>query len=867
MNKTQLFAAKATKDGLWECAPQHLQDTVNVMKYLCDSQSGWISPAFINATGIEAPVFEKICIFLAAVHDIGKLTPIFQKKISKTIPALLARLEAHGYRIEITAGGEDWYHAYVSGAILNQIYRVDNSICEVVAAHHGFPRESGRAFSWDNPFRFHKENILGNTNEFTALWDETIEIAEKVSGIKCMDIPEVTPAAQILLSGILIIADWISSNEYFFPLVPLWDVSALTDTERGERGYKESGIRRGWFPTDCTYQNSRFFERFGFDANDLQKKAGGAAEAGAKLMIIEAPMAGGKTEAALMSAEIMAANNESGGLFIGLPTQATANGLYKRIADWAAKASENLAATINLAHGGARFNEDFKKLQVNTSDETTEGLSVNRWMSSRHRKLMSDFVDGTIDQAIAMSLNRKFFMLLHAQLAGKVIIFDEVHSYDAYTSAYMETTLAYLGVYRCPVILLSATLTNEKKTSFIRAYSQREDLEIGKKESYPCLSWWDGLNLHEEELPVSNAKRMDVNVQWIQSQDLTSKLKELLANGGCAGIIRNTVKEAVRTYISLKNSLEDYQVILIHSRFLMDERNKLENKVIFHTGKNSTSHDRDKIIVVGTQVLEQSLDLDFDALFTDPCPMDLLLQRLGREHRHDRIRPEGLEHAILYLLRDDEKIIGSDGRPYDSYIIHRTCELLSTLKRDIQLPTDIKPLIEKTYDLTDTDDDSEKRKYIESIRRLENDSEVMRIRDPRQIRSIRGLAQEIEASEVDENSGVRQGDGSRSVILLKIKNGFIMDTAETVSCEVGSCPDEHTGEVFLRQIILIPSYAISEQELIQMKASSGLGSYKIWEHKDILLVDEKCSYEHKIGRRTKRYIYRSEMGLMEAENE
>ena len=862
MNKTILFAAKSNKDGLWECVPQHLLDTANVMKCLCDPQSGWVARAFISASNIERSIFQSVCIFIAAVHDIGKITPTFQNMIAKnSLPGLKERLAAFGFDIELEYSGRLFYHAFVSGAILHERFNINETICDIIAAHHGRPRGYGKDYSWRAPFKHHGENIFGKNKEFEILWKEIVEKAETIAGIKCEDLPQLSPQAQILISGLLITADWIASNEIFFPLADPWDTSALEDSGRGERGFIASGVKKGWSSRSIRFDRLTFISRFGFEPNALQRFAGRAAEAGAQLLIVEGPMGSGKTEAALMCSEIMAARVGAGGFFIGLPTQATSNGIFHRIITWANKTASDLSISVNLAHGGASFNDEYRALKVNSNDN--KGTTISKWMSGRHRQLMADFVDGTIDQALAMSLNRKFFMLLHEQLAGKVIVFDEVHSYDAYTEAYLETTLAFLGIYQCPVVLLSATLTNEKRSAFIKAYSQGLANGIQNDNGYPCISWWDGESTNVEVIPFDDTKKMDVEIQWIQFQQLSAKIDSLLATGGCAGVIRNTVKEAIRTYNVLKESLTGYTIILIHSRFLMDERNSIEKKIINWTGKQSKIKDRDKLIVVGTQVLEQSLDLDFDVLFTDPCPMDLLFQRIGREHRHERVRPQNLIDAKLYMILDDERIIGSKGRPYQSYLINRTCNLIKSVGGKLSLPYDIKDMVEQTYDLSVTEESSDKEEFIYLLQNLKMRAKESRLPEPWNIKSIRGLAQENR--QVDEYIGVRQSSNSRSVLLLKLKDNCIMDLNETASCRVGCIPDNATGEIFLRQIIHLPDYMITQVELSKMKKQIGFDKDSFWSNEEILLLDEKCGYSYLEQKRIKRFTYCSETGLMEEE--
>ena len=223
MDKSTLFAAKSNKEGLWECVPQHLQDTANVMKCLCDTETGWVSRSFIEAAGMDASSFTNVCVFIAATHDIAKLTPVFQNKISSSLPGLRERLLSKGFDIELDYIGSSFNHAFVSGAILHEQYNVEESVCEIIAAHHGIPREDGREFRWTYPFRHHKEYIVGKNHEYVEVWDEIVCIAEEASGISCSSLPRLTYAAQLLISGLLITADWIASNEWFFPLSKCWE--------------------------------------------------------------------------------------------------------------------------------------------------------------------------------------------------------------------------------------------------------------------------------------------------------------------------------------------------------------------------------------------------------------------------------------------------------------------------------------------------------------------------------------------------------------------------------------------------------------------------------------------------------------------
>lgn len=859
MYYTEIFAAKSNKEGKWESVLRHADDTAGVMDRLCDMETGFVSPAFAVATGLEPAVLKKTCVFIAAVHDIAKITPGFQWKIWRALPGLGDRLASYGFGIRTGAHWDGFEHAFISGAILHEIYGADSSVCDVVAAHHGTPRRMGREYTWKHPLKHNAERIFGSGGEFKRAWDELVAFAEERAEIRCGDLPELSLRAQILLSGLLMTADWIASNEYFFPLYDVWETRRRGDEYRAARGYEACGVKRGWYPQAFAYDAGLFRERFRFHPNETQAAAGRAVNGGAKLVIIEALMGKGKTEAALMAAEVMAAVDGCGGMFIGLPTQATSNGMFGRLIPWAEKVSGGLGASINLAHGGASFNEDLKRLKANTCD--SGGLTVNGWMAGRHRALMSDFVDGTIDQAAAMALNRKFFMMLHMQAAGKVFIFDEIHSYDDYTNSYIGTMLSYLGLYGCPVILLSATLRNELREMFVQAYTGDRNLHIARKDLYPCVTWWEGKALHEDAVPVSESDRSRIRIKKAQDTDLADMIGELLSDGGCAGVIRNTVKEAVRTYEELREKLGDgYRIILVHSRFLMGDRAEKESEIIRLTGAGSTDKDRDRLVIVGTQVLEESLDYDVDVLFTDPCPMDALFQRLGRLQRHIRKRLSLLIKKTAFLIMKGEAMAGSGGYPYMDYVMNRTVELIQEAGGTLTFPDDIKPMTEKTYDLSLTPESEEKDEYRKKVEDYRNTSRYTRIREPEEDGILRGYLDD--AYTADEGS-VRAGNDSSEVLLLKKKDGMIMDVRESAKCAAGCLPDAATGDVFLRQVIRLPGHMIPWDDLEKMKAATGFGNESPWKYKAILLLDEEDSYTVRGKGKDKTYHYSSVIGLTE----
>ena len=728
--------------GKWDTAnrfltvEQHLIDTASAMRYLLKRN---VTEQTVNASNLSRKEFEKLAIYCAYIHDIGKCTAAFQYKV----PWKRAELLEEGFDPDYV---EKSPHALAGAAIQNIVFGVPESICDITAAHHGSTRERGRA----GQYRYQKKKyvnnyfLAGHSDSYLKEWNQIYNDAIRESEIE--EWPAVSINTQFLVTGLVIMADWIASNEDYFPLGEVPNQRA-----RFETGIKKLDLPDIWSPSYATITDEIFAERFGFYPNRLQEEAIQIAEeeAGPGLMIIESTMGSGKTEAALSAAELLSYYSGTGGIYFGLPTQATANGLLPRVSDWAADVSIGVRTSIRLAHGNAGMNEFYKQFSISDS----KGITVNQWLSGRHRALLSDFVVGTVDQILMSSLRQKFFMLLHYGMSGKTIIIDEVHAYDTYMSSYMENVLAWLGNYAVPVILLSATLTEQKRNAFVKAYTGKALSE--NVTAYPCITWANKAENYVRPVDL-NMPEKQIGIQKTDRKQLIKEVMEDLQSGGCAGIITNYVSEAQKIADELKEAFPvDYNIILIHARYLPEHREKLEKEVTRLVGKKSKKKDRNKVIIVGTQVLEQSLDIDLDVLYTELCPMDLLLQRIGRLHRHtihDAERPDTLKNPICKVYETEGKSI------YHPYIIMKTRD---TLPHKISLPSDIRPLIEQVYDINCGVVVKEKEDYKKYIREMTIHAGDFMLPYPEECREFTGLTTDAAAME-----SVRYKMNSMNVLLL-----------------------------------------------------------------------------------------------------
>ncbi len=351
------------------------------------------------------------------------------------------------------------------------------------------------------------------------------------------------------------------------------------------------------------------------------------------------------------------------------------------------------------------------------------------------RGLLSSFVVGTVDQLLMAALKVKHVQLRHLGLAGKVVVVDEVHAYDAYMNTYLDRILTWLGAYGVPTILLSATLPANRRGELIRAYrgkdrksarnnSRRKDIPQAPCEESGCpayplitaVTYTGSLDQGMYRMCEDLSAGTNVIVQEMEDDDraLVAQLNDLLSDGGCACVLRDTVSRAQSAYQKLRKAFGVSCVKLVHSRFIAVDRMRNDAELLCLLGPDSDSRP-DKLIVVGTQVIEQSLDIDFDVMITDIAPIDLLLQRMGRLHRHQRgegqsHRPEKLRQARCYVVGVEDwseappRLAKGIDSVYPKALLWRSMLALRT-KADgsdaatINLPHDIAMLVGLVYSL------------------------------------------------------------------------------------------------------------------------------------------------------------------------
>ncbi len=795
------------EQGEWLPLWVHLMDTAGIMECLAKY---WVPEHVKHAICKSFPLeeFTSLCVFLGLTHDIGKITPVMTgKMLNGGTDQIRSRLSDAGLVIpSLSSFGANRNlspHAMAGEAILLK-EDIPETLAVIVGAHHGKPES--QIIRVENQIECYPYNYYGTYNSNSTegeiwenLWKEWINFALSESGFDSIsDLPDPGMTEEMLLTGLVIMADWIASNTTYFPLIPIDESGAdICPQDRISEGWANVNLPSPWEANRFSLGKEGFVKDFCLNPNSMQEQVIKTVENSVSpgLIIIEAPMGMGKTEAALAAAEVLATRKECGGIFFGLPTQATANGIFPRLMKWAQRQSDDTVHSVRLAHGLAELNEDYHSLfhgtaMVAKEDYPEDGLITHEWFEGRKQALLSEFVIGTIDQMLLAALKQKHVMLRHLGLSGKVVILDEVHSYDAYMDQYLDMALTWLGQYETPVILLSATLPARRRREMVEAYAgikklpEKEDWQ--ENQAYPLLTWTDGGEVNQKELQADSFTR-SIQIKLENDENVSECLKTALKNGGCAGVILNTVKRAQSMAKELREKLPDKRIILIHSGYVASDRADKEELILEKVGKQSSLEDRQNLIVVGTQVLEQSLDIDFDFMISDLCPMDLLLQRLGRLQRHERQRPKGLEKATCVVLGVKGELEKGSERVYGRWLLERTKALLPA---EIELPDMISKLVQETYAepssglLADPDLKADWDSYNLSIRNKQMKAKAFRMSEPEKPskkkrrwykkRTIKGLldtdAQDSGPTEgikdVRAQAMVRDGDPSIEVLVM-----------------------------------------------------------------------------------------------------
>lgn len=747
-NKTlSLWGKKNVNDDnekMWLPLIAHLIDTKNVINWLYNH---WINDGqrhILQRNFEDEDIVQNLVKFLGYIHDIGKATPAFQIKQSyihneDLDQNLVEKLLRNGFdgldNSKIKKINTSKTPHALAGEVILENNGLNESIGAIIGGHHGKPQEE--YFDYEDQLNNWTSNYYqsdsGSETSVGANWKQVQnELINYGLGLchfnNLEDIPDVTEPQAVILEGLVIMADWLASGEYLvkdnqrIPLFPLisvdQDFASINTDERYRQGISVwADLFDPWEPEVINNPRRVYKERWEITPRQIQEKMsetiGASLDPG--IIIVEAPMGIGKTEIALTAVEQLAAKTGMNGLFFGLPTQATANAMFNRVDKWLSEIAtdQKEKLQIKLMHGKAQFNEEYRNIpNADNIEDDSGSVVVNEWFNGK-KSILSSFVIGTVDQLLLMGLKQKHLALRHLGMSGKVVVIDEVHAYDIYMDSYLEKAVQWLGAYHVPVIALSATLPVAKRNSLLQAYcvgkygnkrfkTTNEDWKTCH--SYPLLSILDGKTLKQVSDFSDELKNTSIEITRLNIEDseLIKTINQKISDGGVAGVIVNTVRRAQELARLAESKMpSDVNILVLHSAFLATDRRKLENKLQDAIGKNKKRPY--KMIVIGTQVLEQSLDIDFDVMYTDIAPMDLILQRIGRLHRHQIQRPKKLEKPQLYIMGINEFGNYGDANEsiYAKYLLTKTDYFL---KDKVNIPSDISDLVQKVYsEITDSE--------------------------------------------------------------------------------------------------------------------------------------------------------------------
>lgn len=676
----------------------------------------------------------QLFLLLCGLHDVGKATPAFQVKDA----TLAQRVQDAGFRWSRLMSPAGWHHTVAGARILKATLRDagwDDAIdwlWPIVAGHHGcVPGErtlrpkDARAHG-DGPWPVAQQAFV---DRVTAELDIDLR--------QLADVGRPARSVQLALSGMVIMADWIASNDvYFTGIDDLANVSMVMARQRAERAWRELDLRGGWATSALADESSSLVrKRFGYEAWPFQLDVVEAAETmnAPGLLLIEAPMGEGKTEAALAAAEVLARRFGADGLFVGMPTQATSDPMFTRVRKWVEKIDAEVP--VALLHGRSRFNREWADLRHRTrfrgvSDDdygmddpygvepsgaccSLDGRAAAEWFLGRKRGLLTPVAIGTVDHLLYAATRTRHVMLRHAGLAGRVIVLDEVHAHDVYMSQFLGEALRWLAEARVPVILLSATLPPAQRLRLVRAYVQgattRRDHEVALPSTagYPLTTTAVGSKITAmASTPARHPRTVQVEVLQERSEfdpaDLARAVVDTTSSRGRALVVCNTVGRAQAVYEVVRKALGT-DAVLLHARLTASARAERTERLVEQLGPRVDRPQR--LVIVSTQVAEQSFDVDVDVLFSDLAPIDLLLQRIGRMHRHQRPpgdRPLSMQvprvvvSGVRFGAGGPAFPIGSRA-VYGEHLLLRAAALVNEARTGWSIPAQIPELVTLGY--------------------------------------------------------------------------------------------------------------------------------------------------------------------------
>ena len=708
----------------WHPLAYHSLDVAAVGEALLTSHRG-IGEGLSRLLGLAREESDRLICYLLALHDIGKFAKKFQAKVPDLYPKCLgddpARLAAH---YDHGAGGLRLFEADTDAFKLPRGVRsrVWRPLVSAVTGHHGAPPEVRK------PVKMHivRGSDFGSAgvaaaHEFIQRTRMLLAPPRESDALESRN----AKRASFAVAGLAVLADWIGSNQDWFPYAePEQDLDTYWhgSRDRALRAVRDAGV----LPAPPS-ERLRYDELIGpgVEPSPMQ---GWARDVrlpdGPALFMIEDETGSGKTEAALMLSHRLIASGSADGLYVGLPTMATANAMFDRLASaYRHLFAHDPAPSIALAHGARDMHEGFRAAMArggrterpysgtgvaDEGSEVTASAACAAWIADdRRRTFLADAGAGTIDQALLSVLPSRHQSLRLLGLMRRVLVLDEVHAYDAYMQREMERLLEFQAGLGGSAIVLSATLpltARERLTgAFAKGLGIDPDDECASMH-YPLATIRAADVASSTSVPGRPGRARTLPVRFLRSPDeALDEVEQAASDGKAVLYIRNTVDDALDAHALLK--ARGLDPCLFHARFALVDRLDIERRVVRTFGKDGEPADRRGRVLIATQVVEQSLDLDFDALITDLAPIDLLIQRAGRLWRHERRERTGKPELLVVApepVNDADEGWFAQAYPRARYVYPDHARLWRTARAlhdagAIESPAGLRSLVESVY--------------------------------------------------------------------------------------------------------------------------------------------------------------------------
>ena len=729
---------EATEAYAYHLLPYHCLDVAAVGSVLLHPSSTLITDLaeFLDE---DAESLSRLMVLILVFHDLGKFASAFQALyredghylVQPKTPGLRP-YDSRQFRHD-TLG---WFFWKKLSRLVAAEVDVPSEVLEVLVlssfGHHGKPipkkgiAQMRRYTESQNELA--AEHFVKDTLELLGISESPFKFVDLDSKLARLE------QVSWHLAGAFVLCDWLGSDTAYFPylgdpgscdLAEYWRLAK----DKANGSVSASGLR----PNIRVRGFGQFSEEFGFPPTPLQSWAQDVVlDQGPQLFVLEDTTGAGKTEAAMTLVHRLMANGVADGFYFGLPTMATSDAMFSRILKWYSqlfvKGSDS--PSIVLAHGASEMNEQFQDIVISaqavdenyTDQDQSASKQCTNWLAdSRKRALLAPIGVGTIDQALIATLPRRHQSLRLLGLHRKILIVDEVHAADEYMLELLVSLLTAHRLQGGSCVLLSATLPNVYREKLTAAWREGDIEQQQLDQAFPLATKVSVTGT--SAFPLAAASKKSLKVQFIHDRDnCINLILGAVEAGKCVAWIRNSVDDATEAYTALKQQMHDANdVTLFHSRFVLSDRQKIQSGVLGDLGKVTASDgSRHGRVVVSTQVLQESLDIDVDVLISDICPIDGLLQRAGRLCRHRRTQDGELTEGVdqrgiptLYVhapewddspeeswlreaFRNTQSVYRYPGRLWIGMKILRE-------KGEICLPDDARELIEQVYASNDID--------------------------------------------------------------------------------------------------------------------------------------------------------------------